>query len=1144
MTKRPIPEKTRQAQFAVSDPTASAWVSANAGSGKTYVLAQRVIRLLLRGTAPGRILCLTFTKAAAAHMANQVLKTLRSWVALDDAALDERIVAIDGGKPSASRRAEARRLFATALETPGGLKVQTIHAFCDRVLHQFPFEAGVPAGFTVLEESLEADLLQRARADVLLEAARAPESELGQALALAVSTDSDTRLADLFDEVVRARRKLHYLLEEEGLERAERAICDGLGLAHGDSVAAVEAEILSSPFLPRSEWQAIADHLMTLKGNAKARGEQLVDIAATPGAQAIESYLSIFCTQKGTLREIGGFGDKAAREKDPVVQRLLAELDRIAPLIERRRAAQTFERTCALNKLGRAIIQRYEEMKRARGALDYDDLVGKTADLLEDQAAAWVHYKLDGGIDHILIDEAQDTSPEQWKVVAQLAKEFFAGEGASERPRTIFAVGDEKQSIFGFQGADPKSFDEMQRNFQRQIEGAKQKFEPRQLDLSFRSAAGVVGAVDQVFSTPESFRGLSNRAGETHTIHTAIRSDAPALVEIWDAVPTTKDESDELGWDAPLDAERPSSAPLILAQKIAKAVRSWLEKPQILIGDPETETPRPPNAGDIIVLVRSRGTLFDAVLRELKQAGVPVAGADRMQLAEHIAVMDIAALCDALLLSSDDLALACALKSPLFGFSEDELYEIAYGRSGTLADALAAASSAKCQEAAEKLARWRDDARALRPFDFLSRVLSRDRGRAQILARLGLEAADALDELLAHALAYEGTETPSLAGFLVFLRRGGSQVKRDLEVESHAVRVMTVHGVKGLEAPIVVLADTASPPDSKRHHPKLMPLAGTAPQPFIWAAGDDSEAIARAREAIVQANEGEHRRLLYVALTRARDAIVVAAAESRGQLPEGSWYRLVRGALEGTGGDFLEIEDHGYGFTEKVFRWRYQPAKVSTKPAPAKPAATIEPDWLRTSVAGISSRPAAPRPKEGESSAARAEARRRGVLIHRLLQELPRFPNEHEKRARQYLANAASDFPEAMRETIATEALKVLAHPELAAIFGAGSRAEVAITGRWNEGEKTFTELGRVDRFIVTPSEVMIADFKSDAVPPKDAAGTPLGYLKQLARYRAVLARIYSGKAMRAFVVWTANGAVHELPKALLDKAFADLTAL
>ena len=403
--------------------------------------------------------------------------------------------------------------------------------------------------------------------------------------------------------------------------------------------------------------------------------------------------------------------------------------------------------------------------------------------------------------------------------------------------------------------------------------------------------------------------------------------------------------------------------------------------------------------------------------------------------------------------------------------------------------------------------------------------------------------ADALDELLAHALAYEATETPSLAGFLVFLRRGGSEVKRDLQVESQAVRVMTVHGVKGLEAPIIVLADTASPPDSKRHHPKLMPLAGTAPQPFIWAAGDDSEAIARAREAIVQANEGEHRRLLYVALTRARDAIVVAAAENRGQIPDGSWYRLVRGALEDTGGEFLEINDHDYGFTEKVFRWRYQPVEVSTKLASPQPVATTEPEWLRTAVAGASSTPEAPRPQDSESSAARAEARRRGELIHRLLQELPRFPSEHEQRAWQYLANAAADLAEATREAIAAETFKVLAHPELAALFGDGSHAEVAIAGRWNEGEKTFAALGRVDRFIVTPGEVLIADFKSDAVPPTEATGTPFAYLKQLARYRAVLARIYPGKAMRAFVVWTANGAVHELPKGLLDKAFASLTA-
>ncbi|HVT56603.1 MAG TPA: UvrD-helicase domain-containing protein, partial [Xanthobacteraceae bacterium] len=593
---------------------------------------------------------------------------------------------------------------------------------------------------------------------------------------------------------------------------------------------------------------------------------------------------------------------------------------------------------CALNLLGRAMIARYEEMKRARGALDYDDLVGKTADLLENQAAAWVHYKLDGGIDHILIDEAQDTSPEQWSVIRALTKEFFAGKGASERVRTIFAVGDEKQSIFGFQGADPKSFDEMRRLFEKTIRYAELEFRPEKLALSFRSADGIIKAVDRVFGEPAAFQGLSQPGDETKTVHEAIRSDAPALVEIWDPVQAAKENSEETAWDAPFDSVSATSGPAMLAERIAKAMQNWLGASGILIGDPATEEIRRPNAGDIIILVRSRGPLFDAILRELKQAGIAVAGADRLQLAEHIAVMDIAALCDALLLPSDDLALACALKSPLFGFTEQELYDIAYGRTGTLHESLQKASGTnpKFMEAVEKLSRWEREARSLRPFDFLSRLLGRDKGRERILGRLGEEAADALDELLAHALAYEAMETPSLAGFLIFLRRGGSQVKRDLEVESHAVRVMTVHGVKGLEAPIIVLADTTTAPDSRSHHPKLMPLADGQ---FVWAAGEDCAALDRAREEVGRANEGEHRRLLYVALTRARDMLVICGAQAANvkELRPDCWYSLVRRALEQDKYDFKEVSSHGYGFTEKVFRWRYQPggaaAQTETKRA-------------------------------------------------------------------------------------------------------------------------------------------------------------------------------------------------------------------
>lgn len=1149
MKDRPIPEKTRQAQLAVSDPETSAWVSANAGSGKTYVLAQRVIRLLLRGVPPGRILCLTFTKAAAAHMANQVLKTLRGWVALDDAALDRALEKFDGGAPSPEHRARARRLFATALETPGGLKVQTIHAFCDRVLHQFPFEAGVPAGFSVLEEAAEADLLRRAREGVLLEAARERKSDLGKALALAVSTDTDTRLTDVFNEAVRARRRLLQLLEPDGLKRAEEALCGALGLAPGVSVTGVESEILSGEFLPRSEWASIAEALMALDGNPKARGEQLLEAANETGPHAISAYLSVFCTQEGAIRAVSGFGAEKVRDKEPAVQRLLAECTRLAPLIERRRAAQALERTCALNLLGRAMIARYEEMKRARGALDYDDLVGKTAVLLENQAAAWVHYKLDGGIDHILIDEAQDTSPEQWDVIRALTKEFFAGKGASDRRRTIFAVGDEKQSIFGFQGADPKSFDEMRSVFQRSVLEAGLDFQPGKLALSFRSADGIVKAVDRVFGEPAAFQGLSQPGNETRTVHEAIRSDAPALVEIWDPVQAPKGNADEVAWDAPLDSVGAESGSAMLAARIARAVKAWLNEPGILIGDPVTEELRRPNAGDIIVLVRSRGPLFDAILRELKQSGIAVAGADRLQLSEHIAVMDIAALCDALLLPSDDLALACALKSPLFGFTEQELYEIAYGRTGTLRESLQAAAgkSPKFAEASGNLSRWQREARSLRPFDFLSRLLGRDKGRERIIARLGEEAADALDELLAHALAYEAMETPSLAGFLIFLRRGGSQVKRDLEVESHAVRVMTVHGVKGLEAPIIVLADTTTAPDSRRHHPRLMPLTGGQ---FIWAAGEDCAAIEQARTEIERANEGEHRRLLYVALTRARDMLVVCGAQAANakELREDCWYSLVRRALEQDKDDFKELSPPGYGFEEKIFRWRYRPASTTARVEVKREEKIAEPGWLREPLslsvrAEAQVNPAASGAKQ-ESAAARAEARRRGVLIHRLLQELPRFAaGEREARAKRFLDRAARDLASSSCEAITAEALRVLRSPELSELFGSSSRAEVPIFGKWNSGDKPFEEFGRVDRFAVTPSEILLADFKSDAVPPLTAANTPKVYLQQLARYRAVLARLYPGKAMRVFLIWTANGAIHEIPQMLLDEAFARLTA-
>ena len=1136
-----VPADTLRKQARVSDPSVSAWVTANAGAGKTTVLVRRVIRLLLSGNPPARILCLTFTKAAAANMANKVLETLSKWVRLDDEALDRAIREVSPLEPTAALRATARRLFAQALETPGGLKVQTIHAFCDRVLHQFPFEAGVQAGFEVLDEVREEDLLKRARQSVLIEASNNPAGKLGRALAHAVAVATDMSLEEALDEAVRARRKIARLNELGG----ETAVAKTLGLQPGSAARAIETDILGNGPLSRSEWAGVGATLAKLGGHAAACGKKLAEAAAiADDAAALEAYLSVFFTKDGEPRADGGFGAAKTRDAAPeLFARILAERGRLISLRDRLFAARAWERTAALLTLVSATIERFERSKRAQGVLDYADLIDKTADMFEQTGSSWVLYKLDGGIDHVLIDEAQDTSPEQWNVIARLTADFFAGKGAREnRTRTIFAVGDEKQSIFSFQGADPREFERMKREFERRVVAARFGFAPEMLDLSFRSATAVLGAIDKVFERPEAYRGLSF-GDEKKTAHTAIRSKAPALVEIWPTEKPDAAEDEGLAWDAPLNARSEASPVVRLAQKIAAAVEHWTAG-GLAIADRETGELRVPRAGDVIVLVRRRGPLFEAILQALKRAGVPVAGADRLILSEHIAVMDLMALGDALTLEQDELALASVLKSPLFGLDEDDLFALAHERRGTLAGALIerGETEKRFEGAAEKFLRWRAEASALRPFDFYSRVLGRDKGREQMLSRLGMEAADALDEFLARALSYEQTEAPSLVGFLSFLRRAGTEVKRDLEVESDAVRVMTVHGAKGLEAPLVILADTTSMPDGK-HDAKLLRVPES--DILIWGLSKnlDCALLREARDAAAELRAAEYRRLLYVALSRAADALIVCGHEGRNELNEGCWYRLVQDALK----DEL-VEGEAPGFAGTVRRWRPEQHKAATRTIAPVGEPDDTPSWLATPAPPSPPAPTRVSPSQLDPDDERAspfaklasiaiDPRLRGDLMHRLLQRLPEIPvGERRASALRFLAGIAREIAAPEREGLADEAIRVIAHPELRDLFGPDSRAEVDVLAHLPlaGGQEIF---GRIDRLAVTKDCVVFADFKTGR-PPAASQDAPGNYLRQLAVYRGLLARIYPGRAMRALLVWTETAAIQEIAAELLDRAY------
>jgi ATP-dependent helicase/nuclease subunit A len=1139
-----IPPQVRDLQRAVAAPDVSAWVAANAGSGKTHVLAQRVINLLLDGVAPEKILCITFTKAAAANMAKRVFDTLAAWTTLDDTALDKAIREGSGLPSDARRRTVARRLFARALETPGGLKVQTIHAFCTQLLHQFPFEANVAARFTVLDEAQQTQLLEQLTLHVLLDGANKPDSDLGRALAMAMTAAADQTFRDVIRAAIGRRDTIaQWVLKDGDVPSAIAALSRALGLDPSTNRGDVEEEFFANSLIAPHEWSGIAAVLARGSKTDAEQARRFGLLASLPRSDRVETYLDIFCrTDDRAPRKT--IATRAVKDAD-LVERLIAEQSLVCAQLERLRAVICRDRSAALLTVTHAVLTRYHDEKERRGLLDYDDLIDKALSLLTNVDAAWVHFKLDLGIDHLLIDEAQDTSHKQWQIVRQLVAEFTAGAGVHVSTRTIFAVGDEKQSIYSFQNAAPREFAQMRSFFERAHGHAGLKFVFKEFKHSFRSGESVLAAVDVVFRDKLVAASVSSDT-DGFPPHIALPDAPPSLVEVWEPVePDARREME--GWDAPFDTVSETSPRVKLAKRIARTVRSLVET-----GAPVGTARRAARYGDILVLVRQRGELFEAIIRALKHEHVEVAGADRLILTEHIAVMDLMALADALLLPQDDLALATVLRSPLFGFSDEDLFTIAYDRGRmSLREALArkAGEGELIAAAAHaQLKEWDEAARRETPFAFYAKILGAGGARYHFLGRLGAEANDALDEFLNLAIEYERRETPSLQGFMAWLRQARAEVKRDMEIARDEVRVMTVHGAKGLEAPIVFLADTMTPPAGPRP-PRLLELPDKA---VIWVGrkADDPPPVAAARQDAQREASDEYRRLLYVAMTRAADRLIICGAEGERRRPDGCWYDLVCEPLK----PFLVEETDG---EEKIFRYRTAESTVPDRTAPTTDAPKSDhpalPVWLhhRAPYRALRGGPVAPSSafdedfvpvaQRGASAAARRRALERGRIVHRLMQSLPDIPPDRRANAiARFLLRAAKNFSTAEQDEIARQVTAILDDQRFAEIFLPGSRPEVPIVGRISRtgGNEPLGVAGQVDRLSVTHDAVLIADYKTDGVVPQKPEEVPR-YVTQLALYRAVLGRLYSGKLVRAALIFINGPVLLEIPGADMDAALA-----
>ncbi len=1103
-------------QHDAAQPGQSTWLSANAGSGKTRVLTDRVARLLLDGVQPQHILCLTYTKAAASEMQNRLFKRLGEWAMLDDDALRSALAELGYTGPMADGDLrQARTLFARAIETPGGLKIQTIHSFCAALLRRFPLEAGVSPQFTEIEDRA-AELL---RGELLDQMADGPDAAFLQAFARIYSGDEIGRITA---QIVSNTGQFHL-----------REIGDALQI-FGFARDMTPARLVDETFGP-GDATLIRDLIPFLAAGSSTdqkAAQKLAEIGDLD-LSAIPALASVFLfgekAKTPFAAKIGAFPTATTREAaSDLMPSVEALMQRVEDARDVHLAMVAAQHAYELHQFAGRFAAAYAEAKQQRAWLDFDDLILKARQLLSDpQVAAWVLYRLDGGIDHILVDEAQDTSPTQWDVIRKLAEEFSSGAGArSEVERTIFVVGDKKQSIYSFQGADPEAFDRMQTEFGSKLADSGQKLHPLTLDHSFRSSPAILRLVDRVFGD----NAAAGFPADGH--HIAFHDNMPGRVDLWPLVPKPEKEP-ERDWFDPVDRRSPEHEHRVLAMGIAREIKRMLDDRTPI---PDGDKVRAVEPRDFLILVQRRGGIFGDLIRACKELELPIAGADRLKVGAELAVRDLGALLSFLATPEDSLSLATALRSPLFGWSEQELFNLAHHRDEEFLWQALRTSDAHAETVAIL-----QDLRALidylRPYDLIERMLTRHRGRQKLLARLGTEAEDGIDALLSQALAYERASIPSLTGFLTWMETDDLEIKRQIDSASNQIRVMTVHGAKGLEAPIVIL-----PECGKRNFQIRDQLIKIDDTPVWNMPREQRPDVMRNRLDEMRASqEAESLRLLYVALTRAEKWLIVAAS---GELDKegGDWWQRVEAAMQADGAAPLDTPT-GPGLRLSHGPW---PAHIAQSGADKTSIETTLPELFHRP-APTPVRPATPlSPSDlGGAKALPGDGRDPdiatdyGTLVHRLLEDLPLLSAaEQDAAARAILS--ASDLPDDEKRAAHREVLGVLTEPGLAHLFAAEAMAEVPFVAELG----TERMHGTVDRLIVGPDDIHIIDFKSNRVVPHGPRDVPDGLLRQMGAYALAMAQIYPDRTIHCSILWTHTATLMSLPHDIVTNALADMPYL
>lgn len=862
-------------QDIAANPAENVWVQANAGTGKTSVLVQRLLRILFRSPdiESCGILCLTYTNAGAGEMRNRILAALRKWAMASDDDLRDMLGGVSENKnPTDADIAHARQIFFTYIDNPEILKIKTIHGFCEEILRRFPLEAGISPSWTLVSDTAQRILMQNAF-DHLINSSG--DARTDAAFEHIVGRVSETAMPELLGMLT---SQYKYFFGVDDFDNYRKYFIDTTRYFLN----------LDSPIMSEATPESLQNIINLAKSEKKPANYITKVVNLTQ--QYIDKTID-FQEYKNAYLKADGGKIKNIMTKDYMV----AEQDRVYQINQRALNQIVFDDTMALFDLSAAFAETYRKLKARQNALDFEDLVLYTRRLFsKPDTMGWVLSQLNISLSYILVDEAQDTAPVQWDIMRMLAGDFFTDGDTSRHPHTMFVVGDTKQSIYGFQGADPRAFAASRDEIATQIAQNMRTIREVPLTQSFRSLAAILNTVDKFFDDPS----VVEMTGFANNNHKCFRGDGTGLVELHKLISRATDEID-------LNAYIRG-----IADRIKALIDSGVYAPK-----------------DIMVLVQQRVPMAAPLVKELKRRGIDVAGSDRIVLPGFPVIRDMMNLVRFCLNNADDYSLCCVLKSPIFRLTERDIFNVCKikndenaikRRNGnTQLTTVYQVLADTHPEIYNRLTELLDLSATMSPYSFFNNVLS-DGVRESMIAALGNQVVDPLEEFMTICLAYERTMTGTLRHFLKWFITGSSEIKRDMDSAS-GVRIATVHGSKGLEARAVFLIDTIRTPKvekmatitSELLPPHLRANADKYPTPWIWMprTNNMTENQAVAVDAVRHIRIAEYYRLLYVAMTRARDALFIYGFTTDKNPPEIAWHTQLWRVLAGDSTDeIIRIE--------------------------------------------------------------------------------------------------------------------------------------------------------------------------------------------------------------------------------------------